>query len=125
MIRFRQKGDFKKTTSFLERCKELFRNGMLDKYGRKGVEALSNATPVDTGLTADSWYYEIRHEKDRTRLIFKNRNVNEGVMIAILLQYGHTTGFGGWVEGIDYINPAIRPIFKKLLNDMWEEVRKK
>lgn len=125
MISFRQKGDFSKLTSFLERAKEGVHLGDLDKYGREGVAALSSATPVDTGLTASSWYYEIINKDGVARIIFCNSNLQNGVPIAIVLQYGHATGTGGWVEGRDYINPAVRPIFDRLANSAWKEVTKR
>ena len=124
MIKFRQKGDFSKLTHFLERAKEAVRLGYLDKYGREGVAALASATPVDSGLTASSWYYEITNENGSATITFLNSNVNKGVPIAIILQYGHGTGTGGWVEGRDYINPAIQPIFDRIANDAWREVTK-
>lgn len=122
MIRFRQKGDFSKLTSFLERAENSIHLGNLDKYGRAGVAALASATPVDSGLTATSWYYEIVRKNGSVAIEFCNSNVQNGVPIAIILQYGHGTGTGGWVEGRDYINPAIRPIFDKIANDAWKEV---
>lgn len=124
MITFRQKGDFSKFTRYLERVKEVVKLGDLDKYGQAGVDALSSATPVDSGLTASSWYYEIENKGGSATISFYNSNVNKGVPIAIILQYGHGTGTGGWVEGRDYINPAIRPIFDKIANDAWGEVTK-
>lgn len=124
MITFRQKGDFSKLTSFLERAKEAVRIGDLDKYGREGVAALSSATPVRTGLTANSWYYEIEHQNGSVSITFNNSNVNKGVPIAIILQYGHGTRNGGWVQGRDYINSAIQPVFDRIANEAWEEVTK-
>ena len=124
MITFRQKGDFSKLTSFLERAKEAVKLGDLDKYGREGVAALSSATPVRTGLTANSWYYEIEHQNGSVSITFNNSNVNKGVPIAIILQYGHGTRNGGWVQGRDYINPAIQPVFDRIANEAWEEVTK-
>lgn len=124
MIRFRQKGDFSKLTRFLERAKEGIHLGDLDKYGREGVAALASATPVDSGLTATSWYYEITNKNGVARISFYNSNVQNGVPIAIIIQYGHATGTGGWVEGKDYINPAIRPIFDRIANTAWREVIK-
>ena len=124
MITFRQKGDFKKLTGFLEQVKNVIHIGELDKYGRAGVEALASATPVDSRLTADSWYYKIEHDNGVARLGFYNSNVNDGVPIAIILQYGHATGTGGWVEGRDYINPAIQPVFDEIASKAWEEVIK-
>lgn len=124
MISFRQKGDFSKLNKFLERAKAAARLSILDKYGREGVAALASATPVDSGETASSWYYEIKHDNGSATITFNNSNVNKGVPIAIILQYGHGTGTGGWVEGRDYINPAIQPIFDKLTEEAWKEVTK-
>ena len=95
---------------------------VLDKYGQAGVAALASATPVDSGITAASWYYTIERGSGTTSISFGNTNVNDGVSIAIILQYGHGTGTGGWVQGRDYINPAIQPIFDKLADDAWREV---
>lgn len=124
MISFRQKGDFSKMTRFFERAKEAVKLGILDKYGRAGVEALSSATPVESGLTASSWSYETKHSGSSAVIEFHNSNINKGVPIAIILQYGHGTGTGGWVEGRDYINPAIQPVFDKIVEDAWKEVVK-
>ncbi len=124
MIKFRHKGDFSKLTRFLERAKAAVRQSDLDKYGRAGVAALASATPVESGLTANSWYYEVTHSNESAEITFYNSNVNNGVSIAIILQYGHGTGTGGWVEGKDYINPAIQPLFDKIANDAWKEVTK-
>lgn len=124
MISFRQKGDFSKATRYLERVKTAVGLGLLDKYGRRGVAALSSATPVDSGVTASSWFYEIENKKGNAVVRFCNSHVNKGVPIAIILQYGHGTRNGGWVQGRDYINPAIQPIFDNLANEAWEEVTK-
>lgn len=124
MIKFRQKGDFSKLTRFLERAKESVRLGTLDKYGREGVAALSSATPVDSGETANSWYYEVSNKNGSATITFLNSHINQGVPIAIILQYGHGTGTGGWVQGRDYINPAIQPVFDKIADDAWREVTK-
>ena len=124
MISFRQKGDFKDLTSFLERAKNVIKVGELDRYGREGVEALKSVTTVETGLTASSWYYKIEHKQGSVSISFHNSNIQNGVPIAIILQYGHGTNNGGWVQGVDYINPALRPIFDKIANDAWKEVRK-
>ena len=123
MIEFRQKGDFSKLSRYLERVKEAAKIGDLDKYGRAGVAALSSATPTDTGKTAASWTYVIKRQNGSIE--FHNTNVNKGVPIAIILQYGHATGTGGWVEGRDYINPAIQPIFDQIAESAWKEVTKK
>lgn len=124
MISFRHKGDFSKLTRFLEKAKETVRIGDLDKYGREGVAALASATPIDSGLTASSWYYEITNKAGSATISFYNSNVQNGVPIAVILQYGHGTGNGGWVQGRDYINPAIRPIFDRIANEAWREVTK-
>ena len=124
MISFRQKGDFSKLTKFLERAKETVHLGDLNKYGRQGVAALASATPIDSGETASSWYYEIENDKESATITFYNSNVQNGVPIAIILQYGHGTRNGGWVEGRDYINPAIQPIFDQIVDDAWREVNK-
>lgn len=123
MITFEQIGDFKELTRFLERVKQRIKLGLLNKYGRRGVEALSSATPVDSGKTAKSWYYEIQNETGVAILSFCNSNLgNDWCPIAIILQYGHATGTGGWVEGRDYINPAIQPIFDEIAREAWKEV---
>lgn len=122
MIQVRHKGDFLKLTRYLEKAKKAARLKDLDKYGKEGVAALSSATPVDTGLTAKSWTYTIERKEGKTSITFNNTNIQNGVPIAIILQYGHATKNGGWVQGRDYINPAIRPIFDKLANDAWREV---
>lgn len=124
MITFKQKGDFSKLTRFLERAKEAVHLSNLDKYGQAGVDALAAATPVDSGKTADSWYYRITHKNGSTTISFHNSNIQNGVPIAILLQYGHGTRNGGYVQGRDYINPAIQPIFRKIADDAWKEVMK-
>ena len=124
MISFRHKGNFKKTTNFLERAKEAVRLGDLDRYGREGVAALASATPVESGKTANSWYYEITRKRGSVTISFYNSNIQNGVPIAIILQYGHGTRNGGWVQGKDYINPAIQPIFDEIVNNAWREVTK-
>lgn len=124
MISFRQKGDFSKLTSFLEKAKEGIKLGDLDRFGREGVAALASATPVESGLTANSWEYKIEHKKGSATISFHNTNIQNGVPIAIILQYGHGTGTGGWVEGRDYINPAIQPVFDKIAENAWKEVTK-
>ena len=124
MISFRQKGDFSNLSSYFERVKEKVKLGDLDKYGRAGVAALASATPVDSGQTANSWYYEIERQNGSVSIVFNNSNVNKGVPIAIILQYGHGTGTGGWVQGRNYINPAIQPIFDEIANNAWKEVTK-
>ena len=122
MIRFRQKGDFHKATRYFERLREIAHLGTLDKYGREGVAALASATPVESGKTASSWYYEITNNGQTVKISFYNSNVNKGVPIAIIIQYGHGTKNGGWVEGRDYINPAIQPIFDRIAEEIWREV---
>lgn len=116
------KGDFSKTLNYFKRVKEAARIRILEKYGEKGVAALASATPVRTGLTASSWYYRVERSGNRISLIFLNSHLNKGVNIAVILQLGHGTGTGGWVEGRDYINPAIRPIFDEIVDKAWKEV---
>lgn len=122
MIKFRQKGDFGKATVYFERLRKAAKVSVLEKYAKAGVVALSSATPVDSGLTAACWYYEIKRQNGNVRIDFLNSNINNGVPIAIILQLGHGTGTGGWVEGRDYINPALQPIFDQILKDAWREV---
>lgn len=122
-IKFVQHGDFSKTEKFFERCKNLFHAGVLDKYGREGVAALSMATPVDTGKTAASWRYRVAYNKNSVSIEWINDNSTEtGIPIAVLIQYGHGTGNGGYVRGRDFINPAIQPIFDKITDAIWKEV---
>ena len=124
MIGFRQKGDFSKTTKFLTKLKQNVDISTFEKYGKKGVAALASATPVDSGLTANSWYYKIEKTNDSISLLFCNSNIQNGVPIAVILQYGHGTRNGGWVQGRDYINPAIQPIFDQMVKEAWGEVTK-
>ena len=124
MISFRHKGDFSKTKRFFEKNKNGPRLDNLDKYGRDGVAALASVTPVESGLTANSWYFEIKRDKGSVTISFHNSNIQNGVPIAVILQYGHGTHNGGWVQGRDYINPAIQPLFDQLVNDAWREVTK-
>lgn len=121
MITIKQKGDFKNTEKFLKNKKRININ-ILDKYGKIGVEALKKNTPVDTGVTSNSWYYKIENQNGKVTLNFYNSNVKNNVNIAIIIQYGHGTKNGGWVEGIDYINPAVQPVFDKILNDVWGDI---
>lgn len=120
MIRFKQTGDFSKTERYLKKVKKQSFFDLLDSYAKEGVDALASSTPKDTGLTASSWSYEISKTKSSVRIIWKNSNIIDGTPIAIILQYGHGTGNGGFIAGQDYINPAIKPIF----DDISEFVRK-
>lgn len=122
MITLRSKGNFKKTEKFLK--KSLGRNwrSVLDKYGQRGVQALSAATPIESGVTACAWDYEIVEGSDYVSVVWKNYNINKGVNIAVILQYGHSTRNGGYVRGRDYINPALQPIFDDLADAAWKEV---
>ena len=124
MIVFKQKGNFSKALGFLEKAKGLVNLSILDKYGREGVAALESATPSDSGETARSWYYKVERRKGSASIIFCNSHIHDGVPIAIILQYGHATRYGGWVEGRDYINPTIQPIFDRIVNELWREVTK-
>ena len=122
IIQFKERGDFSKTESFLKKIRKLDLDSLLEKYGELGVQALSSATPVDTGKTAASWDYKITKERGAFIITWTNSNVNNGVPIALLIQYGHGTGTGGYVQGRDYIKPAIQPIFDNLAKALWEEV---
>lgn len=124
MISIKHKGNFAKLTRYLTKVKSTAKLSDLDKFGKEGVAALSSETPVDTGLTANSWYYEIERTKDSVTISFCNSNIQNGVPIAIILQYGHATNNGGWVQGRDYINPAIQPIFDNIAEKAWREVTK-
>lgn len=124
MISFRQKGDFSTLTRYLQKNKSAINVSSLDRYGKEGVTALSSATPVESGKTANSWYYRIENQNGKIAIQFCNSNINKGVPIAVILQYGHGTKNGGWVEGRDYINPAIQPIFDKIAEEAWKEVTK-
>lgn len=124
MISFKQQGDFSKTLKFLGTASKGIQITDLDQYGMEGVNALSKATPVDSGLTAASWSYTITKEKGKVTISWCNSNVIGHTPIAVILQYGHGTKNGGWVSGRDYINPAMRPIFDKMANSAWKEVTK-
>lgn len=121
-VKFEVSGGFTKTERFLNRMKHREYLNVLDEFGRDGVQALRNATPVDSGATAEAWDYEIKHARNYTEIVWTNSNINDGVPIAIILQYGHGTGTGGYVQGRDYINPAIRPIFDKIVEKAWKVV---
>ena len=120
---FQHKGSFSNLEKFLNKIKGKNYLNILHKYGQEGVAALAAATPVDTGLTASSWKYEIIQNGSQTSLSFSNTNVKDGHNIAILIQYGHGTGTGGYVVGRDYINPAIRPIFERLSEELRKELK--
>lgn len=122
MITVTCKGDWKKTNTFLERCLNLFKLGKLDQCGREGVKALQAATPVDTGETAKSWYYKIERKRGSFSIVWLNSNQNQGIPIAILIQYGHGLQNGVYVKGIDFINPAMKTIFDDMADDLWKEL---
>lgn len=124
MITLKHKGNFSKADNYLKKVQHAARIGDLEKYGQEGVNALSSATPTETGATARSWYYEIVRKDGSISINFLNSNIQNGVPIAIILQYGHATRNGGWVQGRDYINPAIQPIFDKIAENAWREVTK-
>lgn len=121
-ISVKSDGDFKKTKAYLKKCQKAMNKGIFDKYGKLGVAALASATPVRTGKTASSWDYRIKVTSSNITIEFLNDNINKHVNIAMILQYGHGTRNGGWVQGQDYINPAIRPVFQALVKEVWEEV---
>lgn len=121
-VSFRHKGNFEKTNKLLTRMVKSDIRSILDQYGRAGVEALSAATPIDTGVTSSSWSYTVESRNGRHTISWSNSNINNGVPIAIILQYGHGTGTGGFVQGVDYINPALAPVFQQLANNAWKEM---
>ncbi len=122
-ITVKSKGDFSKTTKYLKKMQKALGRGVFDKYGKKGVAELQMTTPIDTGMTAASWSYVVNTSKDDgIRLEFYNDNVHDYVNVAIILQYGHGTGTGGYVEGVDYINPALVPVFESMVAEIWKEV---
>lgn len=123
MIRAESKGNFRKTESFLKRLLKGDIFSDLDRYGQMGVEALSESTPIDTGLTAKSWQYRIINDTNRPGIEWYNTNTVNGTPVAIMIQYGHGTGTGGYVNGRDYINPAMRPIFDKIADEIWKKVK--
>lgn len=123
-ITTRKRGSITNTMGFLKRILNRSYLQNLEHYGELGVKALSSATPKKTGLTADSWQYHIEVDGTKTRLVWTNSNTVDGVNVAILLQYGHGTRNGGYVEGIDFINPAMRPVFQGFSDELWREVMK-
>lgn len=122
IITFEERGDFPRLRRFLQKNRNGLNYEVLHRYGQRGVEFLTNATPIDSGKTASLWSYKIEKIQNGVRLAFYNSNINEGIPIAIIIQYGHATKNGGWVEGIDYINPALRPIFNEISTKAWKEV---
>lgn len=126
MIKIEHHGDLDKTVGWLKKLKQnrMFKN--LDKFGVRGVQALEEATPKDTGITATSWSYKIEQNGREVKIIYCNSNViDEWCNVAIIIQYGHATKNGGYVEGIDYINPALAPVFQKIADEVWEEVERR
>ena len=117
-----QSGDFRNLEQFLKNAERGDYLKVLERFGRMGVDALSAATPIESGTTANSWSYEIVHKNGSAEIDFNNSNINKGVNIAIIIQYGHGTGTGGYVQGIDYINPALRPVFEQIADAAWKEV---
>ena len=124
MLRFSSRGSFDKTGAWLHDLRLHNVKQKLEKYGQKGVDALSAATPKDTGLTAASWSYEIRNNQNELEIVWKNSNVVNGYPIAVLIQYGHGTRNGGYVQGLDYINPTMKPIFDEIVKELEEEIKK-
>jgi len=122
MFSLSHKGDFKNLEKFMQKSLGRDYMSVLESYGQRGVQALSAATPVDSGETASSWRYEIDKTNDGISIRWENTNINDGVNIAIILQYGHGTRNGGYVAGRDYINPALQPIFDELAEAAWKEV---
>lgn len=125
MISFKQQGNFSNIGKYLTEVQEAIKKTELERFGKEGVALLSAATPTESGKTASSWSYKIEQTEYSSKIGFYNSNIQNGVNIAILLQYGHGTRNGGWVEGRDYINPAIQPLFDKIVDSAWKEVTKK
>lgn len=125
MLQISQSGtDLDKLSKKLKKMKSMSIDNILEQYAEQGRVALSDATPKDTGLTSSSWRYKIKRERNQITIAWINDNVNKGVPVAVVIQYGHATGTGGWVEGIDYINPAMKKIFQTIADDIWKEVNK-
>lgn len=122
MITFKMKGDFKHSENFFNRVLKRDLYSKLEPYAQRGLEALKDHTPVDSGRTAESWDYKIIHSKNFVRIIWTNSNTVNDVPLAVMIQYGHATGGGGYVEGIDFINPALRPLFREIADSVWREV---
>jgi hypothetical protein len=122
IVSFKQKGDFKNTEKLLKRSFGKDYKSILEKYALQGVRELAANTPIDTGLTASSWTYDIVQTGSSYSIVWNNSNVNKGVNIAVILQYGHATRNGGYVQGRDYINPALQPIFDEMAEAAWKEV---
>lgn len=124
MVKIKTRGNFNNTLKFFDRALNRSYIQILKQYGERGVQALSSATPVDTGRTAQSWEYRIEQSSGSIRIYWVNTNIQNGIPIAIILQTGHGTGTGGYVQGRDYINPAVRPIFDKIAADVWRDITK-
>lgn len=122
LVTITNKGNYEKTTNFLQGLLKKDYIGILNKYGDAGVQVLANATPIDSGKTAQSWSYEVRHDRTGYTLAWYNSNTNQGLSIVVLNQYGHATRDGGWVQGVDFINPAMKPFFDELVEELWREV---
>lgn len=122
MIRIKHHGSFQNTERLFTKSAAINLANLLTLYGQAGVEALSAATPKDSGETAGSWSYEIVQKPTGVAIVWSNSNMNDGANIAVLLQYGHGTRNGGYVQGVDYINPALKPIFERIANEAWKEV---
>lgn len=122
MIRLESQGSFRRTDAFLAKMRKRSILSVLNRYGKVGCDALANATPVDTGLTAGSWTYDVEQKRKTYSIVWRNTHTENGMVIALLIQYGHGTGTGGFVRGYDYINPAIKPIFDRIAADVWKEV---
>lgn len=122
MLKIRHKGNFSKTTKFLHHVLQFDYKTILNRYGKMGVQALAEATPRDSGRTAEAWKYDIEENSNWVSIVWSNENINDGVNIAVILQYGHGTNNGGYVVGRDYINPALQPVFDKMANTVWKEL---
>lgn len=123
-ISITHRGEYSKITMYLKNLLRKDYTSIVRKYADQGLEALREYTPKDTGLTANSWSYEIEQTRTSIKVTYLNSNVNKHINIALIIQYGHGTGTGGWVEGIDYINPALKPVFEQMAAECWREVKR-
>lgn len=125
MITFTHSGNFRNTENFFQRAiHNISYRRILNEYGKRGVTALAAHTPIDSGITSDSWGYEIKVTRNSLSITWTNSSANEGIPIAILVQYGHGTRSGTHIKGRDFINPAIKPIFENIVKEIWAEVTK-
>ena len=122
VLKISSRGDYDKTTRWLKKVQARGYLQKLDQYGQQGVAALEQATPKRSGKTAASWQYDVNINGSKIEIVWRNTNIIDSVPIAVIIQYGHGTGTGGYVEGVDYINPAIKPVFEEITQNVWKEI---